>query len=500
MTNNIVAYTPTLTAEKFHNSKAFVRGIRGPIGSGKSVACCFEIFIRACEQVPNFEGRRKSRWLIVRNTLPQLETTTMKTWVDWFPPGDPTKGYFGKMTGKPPYTHSILYRLGDETIVDLEVQFLALDKPEDMKKLLSYECSGVWFNEAREIPKELLDAATGRVGRYPSAKDGGCTRATVIMDTNPPDDSHWWHVLAEDETPENWEFFTQPSGLSSEAENLENLVQPPNFLDLSIKERREHGKQYYERMIGGKTEEWIKVYIHGEYGFIKQGQPVYKGAWNNKIHVAKEPLKWHSNAPITVGVDSSGRHPAAVFLQRNSRGQVQVLHELCILDEEGMGATNYAPLLKSEAMRLFPSNQLQIWGDPAGGFRTQNDEQTYFDILRANGIFIKPSPGFRVPQRIETVISILSRMVDGEPAIIISPECKHLIKGFNGGYQFKRISTSGDATYGDKPDKNRFSDVQDALQYGLCGMGEMRQMLGRNQGGQKAHTVTKKWNVFGRQG
>lgn len=468
--------------------------------SGKSVACCFEIFIRACEQVPNKNGIRKSRWLVVRNTLPQLETTTMKTWVDWFPPGDPTKGYFGKMTGKPPYTHKILYMLGDDTTVDLEVQFLALDKPEDVKKLLSYECSGVWFNEAREIPKELLDAATGRVGRYPSAKDGGCTRRTIILDTNPPDDSHWWYHLAEEDTPDNWEFFEQPSGLSHEAENLENLVQPANFEELSLAERREHGKEYYKQMIGGKTEEWIKVYVKGQYGFIKEGQPVYKGSWNDNIHVAKSPILWSPNSVITVGVDSSGRHPAAVFLQRNSRGQVQVLGELCILDEEGMGASNYAPLLKSRVSELFPGNTLEFWGDPAGGFKTQNDEQTYFDILKANGIFIKASPGFRLPQRIETVISILSRMVDGEPALLVSPACKHLIKGFNGGYQYKRISTSGDATYSEKPHKNRFSDVQDALQYGLCGMGEMRQMLGRNKGRQKAHTVSKKWSVFGRKG
>ena len=34
----------------------FFRGIRGPVGSGKSVACCVEVFRRALEQKPNDEG------------------------------------------------------------------------------------------------------------------------------------------------------------------------------------------------------------------------------------------------------------------------------------------------------------------------------------------------------------------------------------------------------------------------------------------------------------
>ena len=63
----------------------FFRGIRGPVGSGKSVACCVEVFRRALSRIKNDEGIRKSRWAIIRNTNPQLRTTTIKTWLDWFP-------------------------------------------------------------------------------------------------------------------------------------------------------------------------------------------------------------------------------------------------------------------------------------------------------------------------------------------------------------------------------------------------------------------------------
>ena len=45
-----------------------------------------------------------------------------------------------------------------------------MDRPEDVKKLLSLELTGIWINEAREIPKSIVDACTMRVGRYPSMR------------------------------------------------------------------------------------------------------------------------------------------------------------------------------------------------------------------------------------------------------------------------------------------------------------------------------------------
>ena len=38
-----IKYDPEPTLARFHASDKFFRGIRGPIGSGKSVACVIEI-------------------------------------------------------------------------------------------------------------------------------------------------------------------------------------------------------------------------------------------------------------------------------------------------------------------------------------------------------------------------------------------------------------------------------------------------------------------------
>ena len=55
-------------------------------------------------------------------------------------------------------------------------------------------------------------------------------------------------------------------------------------------------------------------------------------------------------------------------------------------------------------------------------------------------------------------------MVDGETGILIDPKCNNLIRGFAGGYHYRRLQVSGER-YDEKPNKNRFSHVHDALQY-----------------------------------
>ena len=147
--------------KSFMKDDSFFRGLRGPVGSGKSVSCCVEIFRRALQQEKGQDGNRRSRWAIIRNTNPQLRTTTIKTWLDWFPEAE-----WGKFLWSVPYTHWI--KQGD---LELEVIFLALDRPEDVKKLLSLELTGIWINEAREIPKSIIDACTCLLYTSPSPRD-----------------------------------------------------------------------------------------------------------------------------------------------------------------------------------------------------------------------------------------------------------------------------------------------------------------------------------------
>ena len=158
-----INYRMSPTTAAFHADDHFVRALMGPIGSGKSVACCIEMWIKSLAQEPDAEGIRKTRWVVARNTYRELMDTTIQTFFDWFPQ---SMGVFKKMDMK----FLVDVPLPDGTIAHVEFFFRAMDKPDDVKKLLSLELTGGFLNEAREIPKQIMDMLIGRLGQL-SKKD-----------------------------------------------------------------------------------------------------------------------------------------------------------------------------------------------------------------------------------------------------------------------------------------------------------------------------------------
>ncbi|BAQ87626.1 large subunit terminase [uncultured Mediterranean phage uvMED] len=476
--------------KQFMKDTSFFRGLRGPVGSGKSVSCCIEILRRALEQKPSEDGIKRSRWAVIRNTNPQLKTTTIKTWLDWFP-----EETWGKFTWSVPYTHKV--KKGD---LELEVIFLALDRPEDVKKLLSLELTGVWINEAREIPKSIVDACTMRVGRYPSMRDGGPTWYGVICDTNPPDTDHWWSILAGETVipdyitkqeakmlvkPDNWRFFNQPPAMLEQYDDRGELN---TYNDNTNKENGKNlTKNYYENIIRGKTKSWIDVYVLNKLGQVEDGKPVYE-MFNRDVHVAKSDIAIVPQAPVYVGIDF-GLTPACVFGQK-LRGRWLIIDELVA---EDMGILRFSDLMKSKMAEYLPRD-FTIFGDPAGDHRAQTDESTPFQILKGRGIMARPTHSNDVSLRLESVNATLQRMIDGESGLLIDPKCVNIIKGFDGGYHYRRMQVSGER-YDEKPNKNRFSHIHDALQYMLLGAGEGRSLT-VGQSNSRPVVAKRNFNVF----
>jgi hypothetical protein len=78
---------PGPVAAAFLDSDAFVAAIRGPIGSGKSTACAIKLLRNTMKQQRLLDGWVRRRSAVIRNTYPELKTTTIKTWQQWFSPG-----------------------------------------------------------------------------------------------------------------------------------------------------------------------------------------------------------------------------------------------------------------------------------------------------------------------------------------------------------------------------------------------------------------------------
>ena len=428
-----IVYEASPTVAAFQDSDAFIRGIRGPVGSGKSVGCVIDLFTRLNRQ-PN------SRWAVIRNTYRELEDTTLATWMDWLRP-------FG----------SFLYRDMSWTCSNgAQVLFRALDKPQDISKLLSLELTGAWVNEAREVPRPVIDMLQTRVGRFPSKRDGGPDWHGIILDTNSPDDFSWWFRLFEEAKPKDWRQFVQPGGRSDLAENVENLP-----------------AGYYDRISQGKDAAWIKVYVDGEYGFIVDGRPVYP-SWQDRIHAAE--CQRIEDRPLIVGIDF-GLTPAAVFVQQSIDGQYRTVDELVT---EDFSAVEFADVLGERLRSTWRDHEMEIWGDPAGEQRAQTDKRTPFDILKKAGINARPAPTNDFRLRVEAVARNLTRLtMSGEPGLIVSPECRYLRRGMAGGYKYRLMQISGEERFHEHPEKNIYSHVAEALQYALVGAGQAREIVGR---------------------
>lgn len=473
---------PGPVARAFMLSDAFFRGLMGPFGSGKSTVCIMEILRRAQQQAPAADGIRYSRWAVIRNTYPELRTTSMKSWHQWVPQ------HIGRWVDTGPPTHHI-----KEAELDLEVIFVSLDRPQDVAKLLGMELTGAWVDEAREVPKAVIDGLTGRVGRYPSGVNGGCTWSGIICSTNPPDNDHWWYKQAEEVKPEGWRFFRQPSGMAENAENLDWLNQTPSSLTLPEGDptRREAGRTYYKRQLAGKDEDWCKVYVHGEYGFVRDGKPVYP-EYRDGVHCKEFAL--HHGWPIYVGIDF-GLTPAATFAQRSPMGGWRVHSELVT---EDMGAKRFAELMRQVMHERYAGFHFaSITGDPAGDSRAQTDETTPFQILRAAGVEASPAPTNDFIKRRESVAACLGRLIDGEPGMIIHPQCNNLRKAMAGGYNYKRLQVTGEERYRDVPDKGMYSHVAESLQYLCVGAGEARTLVKRERPVMRQARAISDYSIMG---
>lgn len=445
-------YVPSATGAMAHIDDSFVRIIMGPYGSGKSTWAAAEIVRRAC-MVPRWHnGRRKSRWGIVRNTSGELATTTLATWLSWFEDlGDVRKRQKPIMT----YEHSFNDGFG---IVELELLFIALDRPEDVRKIKSLELTGCYINELSEVPKAALAHMKGRVNRYPSK--AFCHEpywSGIIADTNPPEDDHWIFKDFEENRYEGHRIFKQPPGLIKDKNDT--WARNPacdNFEHLP--------HDYYEKLAQGQSKEFIKVFCLGEYGAVGFGKRVYP-EFNPDFH-AVDSLTAIQGERLILGWDF-GLTPACVVLQLSARGQLLVLKEYIA---DGMGIRSFAEtIVIPQIAKDFPYCKIGMSiADPAGNARNEIvEEMSCIGELNTLGIPTHSARTNDIDPRLGSVRYFLNRMVDGKPGFVLDKkQCPTLFKGFVKGYVYSRIAVGGEERYKDKPNKNVYSHAMDGLGYG----------------------------------
>lgn len=424
---------PFLTADKFANF------IVGPVGSTKTTASLIKISYEAKRVKACADGIRRSRCAVIRNTRQMLWDTTIPDFLKWYPDGE--AGILEKTNSK------FLLKFDD---VECEILFRGLDDANDVRRLLSLQLTFGVMDEFREINPDIYNALTGRLGRYPdktmngvgACDDKGDQIHKVWGATNPPDMDTFWETMLSD-PPGNMHVTIQPSGLSQEADWVQYLPDG-----------------YYENLCEGKSDDWIDVYVHGEFGKSLSGQPVFR-AFDRETHVASSTLNHIrlQTHPLIIGMDF-GLTPACTISQVDAQGRLLTFADLV---SDGMGVLRFSrEKLKPLLVNRFSGMNVLIVGDPAGQQRAQTDERSVFDILKQEGFRVIPAKSNSVVARINAVDKFLTRSVDGKPGHLIDPSCTHLIASLRGGYRYK-IRTNGEVD--DKPEKNSHSHIADAHQY-----------------------------------
>lgn len=453
-------YIPTATGNLAHKDNSFVRVIMGPYGSGKSTWALTEIVQRACEMPIWHSGRRRSRWGIVRNTSGELSSTTLASWLSWFEDlGDIRKRQKPVMT----YEHTFNDGRG---IVELELLFIALDRPEDVRKIKSLELTGCYINELSEVPKAALAHMKGRVNRYPSK--AFCHEpywSGIIADTNPPEDDHWIYKDFEENHFDNHRLFKQPPGLIKNEDN--KWVRNPNADNAS-----HLPDNYYEMLAEGQSKDFVKVFCLGEYGSVGFGKCVYP-EFNADVH-AVDSLEAIQGLDVVIGWDF-GLTPACVVIQLSPRGQLLVLKEYV---GDGMGIRTFAESIAIPGIaKDFPYCKVGTSvADPAGSARNEIvEEMSCIGELNSLGIKTTSARTNDLDPRLGSVRYFLNKMVDGKPGFVMDRKaCPTLFKGFVKDYVYARIAVSGEERYKDKPNKNMASHPMDALGYACLEMASDR--------------------------
>ena len=441
------------TFATFHKDDSNVKLIIGPFGSGKSTACCAEIVLRSCSMPIMRDGVRRARWAVIRNTMGELESTALVTWLSWFRNLGTVK-----RTKKPllTYTHSFRDSKG---LVEMEIIFIGLDREDDKQKLESLELTGAYMNELQHIPRGIFGHVAGRIGRFPRRKDiDGVVNKVILADTNPPDEDHWIYKDFEENPIEGNTIFHQPPGLIQNPQN--------EWMDNPDCDNRDHLDPHYyfdQARINHFREEFIKVYCRGEYGIVIPGKKVFP-EYNDDLHSAEE-VEVLENIPVIMCWDF-GTTPCVLFIQFTEAGQMRCFKEFCTdgSSVKSLAENHILPYLNT----TLSQHKWFSVGDPSGVAKGQNFGVSTFEVLEECGIETETAKTNDIQPRLEAVKAFLNKMVNGQPGIIISRKsCPTLRKSMAGKYCYKRLRIVGDEKYRDIPDKTHpWSDIADCLEYG----------------------------------
>lgn len=485
--------------DRMISSTAFIVGGMGPVGSGKTIGFSIKVQHHAAKQkgTLNSHGQlvRRSRYVFVRDTYPNLDRNTIPSWNKVVP------RHTGRFVLSTPRVHKfnmVLKRDGhlmdpDAKAIDIaqvEMEFRAIGDQAVEDALRGLECTAALVNEADRTHPDILTFLAGRVGRFSNLDPDTVVDPQIWLDLNGCDDENWTHkVLVEKQLDPDVERAMRE--VSGGRDLIEYCEQPPAILEgphipggwmvnPAAENVQNLPKGYYERqyafakMRGNQT--YIDRMLCSKFTPPRAGRSVYP-EYIDDLHSGE--FDAIPGFPLLVFADQGLL--GAVVVAQLIKGQLRVLEEIaCVFETEDdeievvqMGGETLGKQVHDLLVSRYPEFEIgDAVCDPAGaaGEKAVNFKSWRQEFQKGLGHKVRKA---RVPQnalnpRLEAVRKRLNRPVGQQRELLVHTRCRMLRRAFRTKYYYQRVGRgSGDGFYNDVPKKVQgYEDLMNALQYG----------------------------------
>lgn len=426
-----------------HDFKSDVCVLIGPYGSGKSTCIPLKIQIGAAMTVPDSDGVRRYRVLILRGTFSMIQSALLPVLTQHMPPGT-------VVTQGSPIT--LKYKTQG---MEIHCDCVALDREEDVKRIQGGTFDALFVDESRDAEWGVCQVAMTRVRAV--TDQGKPKPLTIGFVSNPSSENHWLFKHAVADPLPNWTLYHQASGLSDQREGP-------------------YDRSYYDRMVSSNRDDaaFIAVHVEGKWGLWAPVGDAVISSFKSGRHFAE--LNVSPNLPLIIGLDVGVSWNALTYMQRMN-GQVRVIGEQIIENKAAMAAAPAAREFVRDYLYNAPVALCTV--DPSAEQRSAVSGELVVDIWRAVTRWpIKTAPSPRTSERVTTGNAIFAaNNSDGEPAILVDPrKCPILAQALMGQYRWRlrkaavgadKVSIDGEVDKTNRP----FVDVAESLLYGIMGAG-----------------------------
>lgn len=384
-------YEPSQKGMEIHASQARFIVAVGGMGSGKSRAIIEEL-VQSGLDYP------RCPMAVYRKTMPALRDSTLHEYKQFCPT---EVGEYKEKIERFTF-HSGAF-----------INFRGLDDPSKAK---STNFATIVMEEADEFTFNDFQYLNGRI------RATGDWPLRIILVLNPVDEDHWIYKQFVGNA-EAWDKAGRISngdkgpGLLvihfSTYDNLKNL--PPGYI---------------ESMSAGMGPDEIERYIHGKWGTVLKGTPVYGKLLSPNLHL--KSVNFDGTQVLCRGWDFGFNHPACVFRLVDPLGRKNINFEM-LGDKEYLEP--FARKVIFETNRLYPKAQVFDYCDPRGHDKKDSGDSSV-QILQGLGIHPVGERGVRdyVEPGVEIVRKEFSTLIEGQPELTIDPRCTMLRAAYFGRY------------------------------------------------------------------